>query len=234
MAEYGIWLSFNNQEEGFQIPVNPRSIEMSDGNKGATYDIAKLGEINVIKNPKLTTYSFSSMFPNQVYPFVTADILLQPKVYVEYIIKWMASNRPIRFIFTGASFDLNEAVSLEKFDWKEVAGSSGDIEYTLGLKKYVFYAAQNVSVVTQTQPNGTQTQVIQKEPKARENDRQPAKTHTLVSGESLWTVAKKGLGNGSRWKEIQQLNNISDAELKSLPIGKVLKLPQDTGGGVLV
>lgn len=227
MAEYGIWLSWNNQQEGFQIPINPGSIEMSDGSNSTTYDVVGLGEINVIKNPKLTTFSFESIFPARAYPFITASVVLQPYEYVDMIKRWMETKRPIRFVFTGASFDINEAVSIENFDWKEVAGSNGDIEYTLNLKKYVFYSAQRVNVATR-QTGATTTQVIQKGKKPRQNDRQTPKTYTLAPGENLWTVAKKVLGDDAKWREIQQLNGISDAQLKQLPVGMVLKLPGGT------
>lgn len=139
---YGIWLSFNNQQEGFQIPVNPESIEVKDATDGKTYDILKLGEINVIKSPKLTEYEWSSFFPAQAYPFLATDLVLEPKQYVDYINKWKGTKRPIRFIYTSDIFDINEAVSIEEFQWKEVAGGEGDIEYTIRLKKYVFYAAK--------------------------------------------------------------------------------------------
>jgi hypothetical protein len=227
VAEYGIWLSWNNQQEGFQIPINPGSIEMSDGSNSTTYDVVGLGEINVIKNPKLTTFSFESIFPARAYPFITASVVLQPYEYVDMIKRWMETKRPIRFVFTGASFDINEAVSIERFDWKEVAGSNGDIEYTLTLKKYVFYSAQRVNVATR-QTGANTTQVIQKGKKPRQNDRQTPKTYTLAPGENLWTVAKKVLGDDTKWREIQRLNGISDAQLKQLPVGMVLKLPGGT------
>ena len=233
---YGIWLSFNNQAEGFQLPVNPSSIEMSDGSKGQTYDVAELGEINVIKNPKLTTYRISSIFPAQKYPFVDGPILqsvfvdgegelvkdgVKTNPYVWRLTKWMASKRPIRFVFTGDTFDINVAVSIEAFDWKEVAGSSGDIEFTLSLKKYVFYAAQRVTV---NQPPGGTPQIV-KVAGPRPDDRQTPKTYTMRAGDTLWLIAKTQLGDGARWKDIQKLNGITDAEVKRLPIGMVLKLP---------
>src|SRR5690606_27896711 len=102
---YGIWLSWNNQEDGFQLPVNPASIEVSDGSKGSTYDIQKLGEINVIQNPNLTRFAFDGLFPAQEYHFLSAPLMLPINVdgvkqnyYVYYLNKWMASNRPIRFV----------------------------------------------------------------------------------------------------------------------------------------
>ncbi|MBB6670284.1 LysM peptidoglycan-binding domain-containing protein [Cohnella nanjingensis] len=235
---YGIWLSFNNQAEGFQIPVNPGSIEIGDGSKGTTYDVAGLGEINVIKNPKLSEYSFSSIFPSlssrrafvsgiTVDPLVQADLQYAPEDYINYLTKWMGTKRPIRFVFTGDSFDINVAASIESFEWKEVAGSGGDVEYTLKMKKYVFYSAQKVKVEKAT---ATKPATIKKVAAARANDRQTPGTYKLRSGDTLWKIAKSQLGNGDRWKEIQKVNGLTDAQLKSLPVGKVLKLPGGTGG----
>jgi nucleoid-associated protein YgaU len=217
---YGIWLSFNNQQEGFQIPVNPESIEVKDATDGKTYDILKLGEINVIKSPKLTEYEWSSFFPAQAYPFLATDLVLEPKQYVDYINKWKGTKRPIRFIYTSDTFDINEAVSIEEFQWKEVAGGKGDIEYTIRLKKYVFYAAKKV-VVQQQATNKTVTTTK----KPRLDDRVQPKTYTMKKGDTLWSIAKRYLGSGTRWREIAKLNNISDAEVRRLPVGKVLRLP---------
>jgi LysM repeat protein len=49
------------------------------------------------------------------------------------------------------------------------------------------------------------------------------KVHVVKSGESLWTIAKKELGDGSRWKEIQQLNGLAKPE--AIKVGMKLKLP---------
>lgn len=224
---YGVWLSFNNQAEGFQLPINPSSIEIGESGKSSTYDIEKLGEINVIQNPKLSTYSFDGLFPAQAYPFLSAPLMDPVSVddklqnyYVHYITKWMESKRPIRFVLAGDDFKINEACSIESFTWQQVAGSA-DISYSLSLKKYVFYAAQKVKVGQSASGNVS----ITKDQPARANDKQTPKTYTMVAGDTLWKVAQKQLGNGDRWKEIQTLNAISSAELTRLAVGKVLKLP---------
>jgi len=258
---YGVQLSFNNKEEVLHFPINPSSIEVSESGQGKTYDISGIGEINVIKDRKLTEYSFSGLFPAQRYPFageeellqtkkatyrrihldavdykqlstdiaennyrnkirnnliiakkdVKRSLLIQPVQYIKLIEKWMASKRPVRFIFSSSTYDINTAVSIESFQWEESAGGSGDIEYSIKLMKYIFYSAKKIVTETTTD--------------SRPNDKQQAKTYTMVAGDSLWSVAKKQLGNGNRWKEIQTVNNIKDSELKRLPIGKVLKLP---------
>lgn len=49
-----------------------------------------------------------------------------------------------------------------------------------------------------------------------------AKTYTVKSGDSLWAIAAKYLGNGSRYTEIKSLNGLSSDTIHP---GQVLKLP---------
>lgn len=223
MRVYGVELSFNNKQEVLQLPINPSSIEVSGSGQGNTYDVVGLGQINVIKDKQLAEYSFKGLFPAQWYPFVTTDKLLHPVEYIKKVEKWWATKRPIRFIFTSDTYDINTAASIESFTWREVAGGSGDIEYDLKLKQYRFYAARKI--VTKTVSNGTQKKVQKKKAAARPNEKQKPKTYRIKAGDSLWSIAKKQLGNGARWKEIQKLNGIKDSDLIKLPNGKVLELP---------
>ncbi|RJX40866.1 LysM domain-containing protein [Paenibacillus pinisoli] len=222
MKIYGIELSFNNKTSRLPIPVNPSAIDVGESGQGKTYNVAGLGEINVIKERRLSEYSFSGIFPARHYPFVTVSELYPPDFYIEMIEFWLNQKRPIRFIMTSDSFDINTPASIESFDWREVAGSGGDIEYNIKLKKYVFYAARKI---VQKAPTGSGTAQKASTTKPRPNDKQQPKTYTMVAGDSLWKVAQKQLGNGDRWKEIQTLNGIKDADLKRLAAGKVLKLP---------
>lgn len=232
MAEYGIWLSWNNQQEGFRIPINPTRIELGDRGKMQTYDVVGLGEVSVLKGRQLTEFAWSGEFPGQRYPWVVSDVLLPPYEYVRYLLRWWDTKRPIRFVFTGQAFDINEAVSIEEFRWQESAGAEGDIAYTIRLKKYQFYAAQRVVPVQTGATGSTGASEVQlvKQPPARPDERVTPATYTLAPGDTLWSVAQRFLGDGSRWREIQQLNGISDAEVKRLPVGLVLRLP----GGVAV
>ena len=46
--------------------------------------------------------------------------------------------------------------------------------------------------------------------------------HTVVHGDTLWAIAKKYLGNGSRYKEIVSLNGLKSNVIYS---GMKLKIP---------
>ncbi|WP_282938994.1 peptidoglycan-binding protein LysM [Paenibacillus sp. RC67] len=245
MNNYRIMLSWNNEAEGFQIPVNPESLDVKEESQGKTYNIVgkgggtsetRAGEINVIKSPKLKEVGFSSFFPNQYYPFVNEEVpLFVPMYYINLIRKWMESQRPIRFIVAGdynaltkasgidGISDLNFPASIESFEWKEVAGSSGDIEYSLKLKEYVFYSARSVS--TTVSDNG-ETVLVQ-QARVRPDERVRPETYTLHTGEKLRDVAKRLFGNAGRWREIQSLNGITEDKLKDLTAGTFLRIPQN-------
>lgn len=48
------------------------------------------------------------------------------------------------------------------------------------------------------------------------------RTHTVTRGETLFAIAKKELGSGSRWKELMKFN---DLRSEQVTVGTVLKLP---------
>ncbi len=224
---YGIWLSWNNQQEGFELPVLPPEIGASTGGDGADHDVYGLGKINVIKDRGLAEYTIESFFLANPYPFITASILFEPKTYVDYIMRWWETKRPIRFVYSGTTMEVNTAASIESFEWREKAGALGDIEFTLKLKEYRFYAAQQVQAKPAATA-GAKVTVTKAAPK-RADDRVQPKTYTIKAGDTLWKVAQKTLGDGGRWKEIQTLNKISDAQTKNLKVGQVLNLPTTAG-----
>lgn len=49
-----------------------------------------------------------------------------------------------------------------------------------------------------------------------------ASTYTVQKGDSLWAIAEKRLGNGTRYNEIKKLNGLTSDVIYA---GQVLKLP---------
>jgi LysM domain. len=229
---YSMELSYNNRLEFFELPVLPESIEFKGDGGSSTYTIVGLGEISVIKDRSLREIRFSSFFPiDPSRTYREPDLqngsdnkssYFEPEWYVQRIESWLASKIPIRFIFTSDAYQVNTAASIESFEWSEVAGSGGDIEYKLELKEYRFYSAKKVEL---SSDDSASAGTIKATKTVRPDEKQTPKSYTLVAGDSLFKVAQKVLGDSGRWREIQKLNGISDAQLKTLQIGRILKLP---------
>src|SRR5690606_26349252 len=221
MADYGIYLSINDGQQGFRLPVNPPEIEIQEQGQGNTYNIISLGEINVIKEPKLAEITFESFFPAQPYPFVVGEELLTPASYVDMITSWMRNKQIARLIMTDGAVDINMLVSIEDFAWREVGGAVGDIEYELTLKRYVHYAPKQVQIKVQQ----SQQKAVAQKKQTRPQTKPQLKIHVLKKGETLWGLAKRYLGSGTRWREIANLNGIKDSQVRRLPIGLKVKIP---------
>ena len=230
---FTMMLTFNNATEGWEFPVLPEKIDIKRSGTAKDYSIIGRGPITKIEKPELAEISFESFFPAQHYPFNrmlyhrAADGRPDPNAYVNDINRWMHSGYPVRFVYVGSNALDDKTkiflpMSIVAFEHWEEAGSPGDIFFTLKLKEYVFHMPQKVRVVKQT--DGTTHTV--KQPSMRPDERIPAKTYALKQGDTLISVARTQLGDSGRWRNIQQLNRITDSEMRKLPIGKVLQLPE--------
>ncbi len=71
---------------------------------------------------------------------------------------------------------------------------------------------------TTTQPQYTQLNVIE-----------GAVTHTVVSGDTLWSIAEKYLGNGANWNKIYEDNKNAISDPNSIYVGQVLIINVEGG-----
>lgn len=225
MADYGIYLSVDDGAQGFRLPVNPPEIEVEIPGEGKTYRIVALGEINSIQTPSLSEISFESVFPAQRYPFVVGEELLEPSSYVEMIDEWRSQKKVVRLIVTDGTVDINMLASIEDFTWREVAGAVGDIEYEMTLRQYRPYGPKLVEIKTIVQNNQSVTIASAEKKETRSDTKPQPRVHVLKSGETLWALAQKYLGNGNRWPEIARLNGIKDSQVRSLRVGMQIKIP---------
>lgn len=191
-------LSFNNGSEELQLPVPPVSYEIKKGNINKTVNINDVGEINLIGKPRLATITLSTFFPNKEYSFCQYTGFPKPYECVKLIENWRQSGKPIRLIITNTNINL--PVAIEGFSYGERDGS-GDVYFSLELKEYKFLSISDQTSATTTVNTTTITRPVEKE--------QPT-SYTVKTGDSLWLISKKLFGDGSKWTELANKNDIKD------------------------
>lgn len=131
-----------------QLPVNPESIAISSSGNNRTENIVKLGEITILRTPKLKSCSIKSFLPSDFNaPYVlTAGKFEYPQFYIDFFNKIREDKKPCRFIISDTK--INMLASIEDFEYSLVAGDN-DYHFTLKLKEYKAYSAKVVVI----QPN---------------------------------------------------------------------------------
>lgn len=203
------------------LPVTPKEMKIKINNKNKTIDIINLGEANILKMPGLSTIEFEFVAPAFQYPYVTN---YQPQGFYYYLLeKLKVEQKPfifsvIRQLPTGRyTYPSSFNVSLEDYTILETVDEGFDIVFSVVLKQYKEFATQRIQIKESTEGKKT---VEKKQP--RETTKEPEKTYTVKKGDTLWNISKKELGDGTRYKEIAKLNNISNPN-KIYP-GQILKL----------
>lgn len=227
------------KEQLVQLPVNPEEITISGSANNSTSETVGQGEINDLGFQKLKELSISSFFPktynNELYINTGGDFR-EPSFYIKFFEDIKKAREPFRLIITD--IDINMLVSIEDFEYTYQYGTD-DVEYELELKEY---KEHNIKVLKTTvnkttiNSNTTTKTAVQKVASAtitttnsnRSIEKSVPKTYTVVNGDSLWKIAQKYLGDGSRWNEIYTYNNnksIIGGNPNLIKAGQVLAIP---------
>lgn len=204
------------------LPITPDGIHVKIKNKNKVVEMINYGEVTVLSFPGLTDISFDFVIPvKNKYPFVR-DVQ-SPEFYLSTLEKLKTSLKPFKLVVLRqisnekSELSTNMNVTLEDYEIIEEAEKGLDITVKVNLKQYREYGTQNI--ILEQNKDGTVT-TTKKTP--RETTKEPAKTYTVQKGDTLWNIAKKQLGDGSKYKDLAKINNIANPNI--LSVGTVLKL----------
>lgn len=133
-----VFLSINNREEWFQLPVPPSEYELDFGHNNNIFESIQQGDLNTIGLPGLKEFPLESFFPVRDYPFLQ-DRTYTGMEYVEIIERWIARRLPIRVIIShdeNVRLNINLPMTIERFTYR--SAPDGDIYYSLQLKEFRF------------------------------------------------------------------------------------------------
>lgn len=197
-----IYLREVNGDREIRFPWLPDTITFGSGEAiMASYEILNLGEVVIPTGVGLGAYSWESVFPGSGR---TDSSLLRgewkkPAHYDDILNDWKEKGTKLNLMVTG--YPINKSVYI--VDYKgEASGGFGDITYSISLKeaRTIRVTSSKVEVKKATVRPVTQEQ----------------ETYTIKDGDTLWEIAEKELGAGSRWKEIYNANkSIIESTAKS-------------------
>lgn len=211
------------------LPIAPSKLQLKIGNTNKTYTLMNGDEINVLKSPKLTEISFDLLLPNVEYSFGFYKEGFKPAVYfLEKLEELKTNKKPFRFIvnrtFPGKKmiFDTNMEVSLEDYNIVEDSKNGFDVTVSVKLKQYKHYGTKLCDIQFEdTKPKAT----VEEPRPTSSNAPSGGKTYTVAKGDTLWKIAKKFYGNGSKYPVIQNANKDKIKNPNLIYVGQVLTIP---------
>ena len=113
--------------DNLQIPIPPKSLDITVSNKNETIDLLQTGEVTIPKPLGLTEYSFEILLPNSKYPFNQSILEKSKKAeyYAKKIVNMKAAGNPVKFTVVrmkpnGEMLSMvTEGVTIEDLETKE-------------------------------------------------------------------------------------------------------------------
>lgn len=211
------------------MPITPSKVKVKINNQNETLTLINGEEINILKEPGLTDVSFDLLLPQVSYPFTNGGAQ-SADYYLSLFERLKTSKQPFQFILnrsmpTGRRlFYTNLTVGMEDYQITDDAEEGFDITVTVSLKQYRHYGTKTVTIQPAPTPAETPTATV--EQPQRETSQAPQQTtYTVKSGDCLWNIAKKYLGDGSRYNEIYELNKDKITNPNLIYPNQVLTLP---------
>ena len=214
---------------GVLMPITPSKVKVKINNQNDTLTLINGEEINILKEPGLTDVSFDLLLPQVSYPFTNGGAQ-SADYYLSLFERLKTSKQPFQWILNRSMpsgrrlFYTNLTVGMEDYQITDDAEEGFDITVTVSLKQYRYYGTKTVTIQPATTQTATPTATV--EQAQRETTQAPKQsTYTVKSGDCLCNIAKKYLGDGSRYNEIYNLNKDKITNPNLIYAGQVLTLP---------
>ena len=214
---------------GVLMPITPSKVKVKINNQNKTLILISGEEINILKEAKLTDVSFDVVLPQVPYPFTNGGAQ-SADYYLSLFERLKQSKTPFQWILNRsrpdgvALFYSNLTVGLEDYQITDDAKEGFDLTVSVKLKQYRAFGTKTVQITPSSAPSQPATATVQEPP--RETTSAPkAANYTVKSGDCLWNIAKKQLGDGSRWKEIYELNKDKIKNPNLIYSGQSLTMP---------
>lgn len=205
------------------LPIPPQKIPIKYPGQNETATLINGEEINITRPPGLAEISIDVVIPQMDYPCASWDGSVEDaEEFISRLQDLKESGDTFEFIVIRDSFDTNMDVTLEDYKVSDDVKEGLDLVVSITMKEARHYGTKimNFAIVPE-QPIPAAASPEPERPAARPQ----VKTYTVKSGDRLWNIAKKQLGDGNRWKEIHNLNLDKISNPNLIHAGLVLVMP---------
>lgn len=195
---------------GVLLPIAPSDMKVKIKNQNTTVNLINDGEVNILKSPGLTEYSFDVLLPNAKYPFAKyTSGYKAAKYYLDKFEKLKVKKKPFIFLVSRTNakgkgiFDTSQTVTIEDYQINEDEKNGFDVVVSLNLKQYKNFGTKTCNVkIKKTVP------AIQQDKTRPDSSNAPTGggSYVVKSGDYLWKIAKQFYGNGELWNKIYDAN----------------------------
>lgn len=185
-----IYIKEKNGTRSIRVPWLPERIRYKSGDATLiSYDIMNKGEVAVPTGAGLANVSWESLFPgeNRTDRSMQRGDWAAPAEYHKLLEYWLANGTRLTLMVIG--YPINMDVTLESYI-ADAAGGFGDLEYNISFLEYREITITSTKTTTQSPKRTTES----------------TESYTIKTGDTLWSIAQRFLGSGSKWESIYNLN----------------------------
>lgn len=188
-----------NDSNVLRFPVTPSEVICETSANISTESINDLGNVSLFSGVELKSIPIDSFFPNKDYSFCTYNNIEKPYELVRKLETWQNKGTKLRYIVSDGY--TNIPVMINSLTYQEQDGT-GDVYFSLSLIEYKEIKLNKTTSNNSNSTNNTTNRPTENAPKPSGEN----KTHKVVKGDSLWSIAQKYYGDGSKYTKIKEAN----------------------------
>lgn len=215
-----IYLTELETNDRMRLPMLPEAVDVQTSNIFQNYTIMAIGNIKLPYGEDLTGFTWNGIFPGEARrdaPYVAE--WRNPQELLSLLNRWRHTEKKLRLLATDTI--INHDVYIQRLTGK-YTGGYGDYHYNISLLH-----AKNLSVLASTSNTGENAlPPLMNTPQQERPTPPPARTHTVVPGDTLWRIALRFYGDGGRFPTIHEANRDIIGNNPNLIFpGQVLTIP---------
>lgn len=182
----------------FTFPALPEKVQGKYGAKYQSFDIISQGTVKVPKGTDVAEFSWDGVFfgsSKKKEPIVRQNYWKEPGECVNILNGFIRNETVLNLIITETWINVDVTISSFR---PQLTGAYGNIEYSITFvqkKPLEIYTMDELGIVKATKPRNDSVDLSGS-----------ISDYTVVSGDTLWGIAAKMLGSGSKWMQIYDIN----------------------------